>query len=149
MTQISNGFVSHRRNGINTLTFIVAGLFILVIWQSSGISLSLIPDENYKDSALENQSLENTGAGGAGIINIFKDFIFASAGIFLHIINKDRARFTWTRAWPLVALLSLIVLSVLWSSVPDIALRRVVKQLLLIAMVALGDCRKLFTSASV
>ena len=42
----------------------------------------------------------------------------------------------WTKAWPLLVLLALIVLSISWSSVPDIALRRVVKHLLVVAAVA-------------
>ncbi len=44
--------------------------------------------------------------------------------------------FTWVKAWPLLLLLALIVLSVLWSAVPDIAFRRVIKHLLLMAVLA-------------
>ena len=82
------------------------------------------------------QNVEERASGLADIGEVLKYFIFASVGVFFHIINNKRASFTWMRAWPLLVLLLLAVLSVLWSEIPGVTLRRLIKHLMLMVIVA-------------
>lgn len=135
MTQISSDIATKTRDRIDFLPLVAVGLLSFVIWKSSGMSLGLSPEvPDVKE--MEYAKLEDAAAGGASIIEILTWSVFGIIGLLLQIVNKNRALFTWSRAWPLVVLLGIVALSVLWSAVPDIALRRVVRQLLLIAVVA-------------
>jgi O-antigen ligase len=135
MAQTSRKLSEQTREGINLLSLTVMGLLFFVIWKTSGFNLNLSPKVVQQVSETY-QGLDESAAGYASGTEILTWFIFAAVGIFLHFVNRNRSLYTWARAWPLVVLLALIVLSIMWSSVPDIALRRVVKQLLLMAAVA-------------
>jgi O-antigen ligase len=136
MTELSGNLAKPTSTGIQLTPIAVACLFFFALWQVSGISLTLSyqPSEATSEQILA--GLEDRASGQAGIIDILKWCIFASIGILLHFVNKNRALFTWAKAWPLLLLLVLITLSILWSAVPDIAFRRVVRHLLLVAVLA-------------
>jgi O-antigen ligase len=136
MTQANNNLAEGTEEGINFLSIVVMGLLFLLIWKITGMQLSFSPNIVSQVKELSYQQVEDRAAGHASLSEILTWLMMASVGLALHIVNKDRALSTWARAWPLGALLLLVVLSILWSSVPDIALRRVVKQLFLIAVVA-------------
>jgi len=124
------------RKELYFLPIVVAGLFLFVIWQSSGISLSLAPDSADVVKEMRYQDLAERGAGNASIFEQLMWFVAGLTGIILHFLNRDRALSIWARAWPLLLLLAFVMLSVVWSLYPDIAFRRAIKHLLLLAALA-------------
>jgi O-antigen ligase len=115
---------------------VVIGLLFVLIWKITGMYFSVSAGSAPQAKEFIYQQVEDRAVGMASLSEILTWVIMAGVGLALQFTDKDRTLATWSRAWPLAVLLLLVALSVLWSSVPDIALRRVIKHLLLIAVVA-------------
>jgi len=136
MAHLSSSLSQDSREGAQFLRLGIALLFFVTFWAVAGAVLSLNPENVANESRNVYRSLENRAEGNASLID---QLIWACLGLFgfyLHVINKDRAVYVWKRAWPLAVVLVVILASVTWSSVPDIALRRAVKHLLFITAIA-------------
>jgi O-antigen ligase len=136
MTELSVDLAKPTRTGNQLIYLVVACLFLFALWQTSGFSLNLSYQTYEATSSEVIEGLAERAAGQADTINILMWGIFASIAILLQFLRKKHALFTWARAWPLMLLLVLIVLSGLWSAVPDIAFRRAIKHLLLMSILA-------------
>lgn len=98
MTDAPGNLATQTRDGVSLLKAAVAGLFFFVIWKSSGISLDLAPQtpDQLKEAIYE--GLETRAVGRSSLVEQLVWFVFALFGLYLHILNKDRARYTWTKA---------------------------------------------------
>ena len=136
MTDVTSQVAGQSREGVRVLTIAVSALFLFAFWKTAGISLNFSAGNSEELKEFIYEELEDRATGRASIIDQLIRLSFGLFGIYLHYLNKSRTLFTWARAWPLLLVIALIFFSVLWSDVPQIALRRVVKQMLLVAMLA-------------
>lgn len=136
MTDVTSQVAGQTREGVRLLTIAVSALFIFAFWKTAGISLNFSAGNAEELKEFIYEELEDRAGGRASIVDQLIRLSFGILGIYLHFLNKSRTLFTWARAWPLLLVIALIAFSVLWSDVPQIALRRVVKQMLLVAMLA-------------
>jgi len=136
MVESSGGTIKQEKTYALFWSILASVLFIYVFWKVSGISFNLSAQSYEKLDAIVFKNLEERASGRADLIDILTWVLFAGVGALLHIVHKDRAIRTWVYAWPLLTLIVLIILSVSWSDVPDIGLRRSVKHLLFMTVVA-------------
>lgn len=135
MTDTTRSFAKPASEGIQLLPYAVGVLFFFVAWKTTGVSWGPSPQDVMVEKETIQQDLE-VRAAGSSLIEQLIWVVFGCFGLFLHMVNRENAKHTWSQAWPLLLLLGLIVLSTTWSAVPDIALRRVIKQLLLVVAIA-------------
>jgi len=136
MTQLSSSLTQGSREGVQFLRLGIALLFFVTFWAVAGAILSLNPENVANESRDIYRSLQNRATGNANLIDQLIWVCLGLFGFYLHIINKDRAVHVWKQAWPLALMLVIILASISWSPVPDIALRRAVKHLLFITAIA-------------
>jgi len=135
MTNVGGNTAKESQFGMQVLPAAAAVLLAFAIYRTGSVGLAPAPGDLGAIPADRLQSLAER-AEGSGPVDVLTWIVFALLGIFCHIVNRERAASVWRQAWPLVLLLLFISLSVLWSDVPDIALRRVIKHLLMVVIVA-------------
>lgn len=135
MTDTTRAIAQPTSGGVKLLPILVAVLFVFVAWKIT--TPTWIATEQGPGAAKEvlQQELDERAAGRP-LLDQLVWLLFGCLGLLVHALNRERAIQVWTKAWPLLVLIGLITLSIVWSDVPDVAFRRVVKHLLLIAAVA-------------
>lgn len=135
MTEAAQSLGKPESSGIRLVPVVLGVLFVFVLWRSSGISWDLTAQDTAEAREAISEGLAKRAAGSSLIEQLVWVF-FGCLGLYFHVTNRERALHIWTKAWPLLVLLVLILLSPLWSSVPDIALRRAIKHVLLVLAIA-------------
>jgi O-antigen ligase len=135
MTEINASIAKKSIGGIQWISILAAVMFCYIIFDTLGISFETTAEIAEKSYEIAQAGVQNR-AGGRSLAEIAPLLGFGFLAIFIQWYNRSDATGTWTRAFPLVFVLSLCLLSALWSAFPDIAWRRGIRHLIYMMIVA-------------
>lgn len=134
-TEINDSIAKKSAGGIQWIPIFAAILFCYMLYTVPGASFTVDAEDAEKSYDTVQTQVEGRAAGRS-LAEIAPLLGLGFLALLLQFHRRGEASKVWSRAYPLVVVLGFCLLSVLWSAFPDIALRRVIKHLLYMIILA-------------